>query len=391
MSSVPLSNNNHEYNNNNIVDGDCEFFSPLDPLDDSWPNFEEILLSTPAQVIHDDPKDDHLDHINVEQQQLETQENAGTVLDRGLKLMKISTKTRKKKNSIKVINNENAALLVAQSVEEEEGTSSIAKKLDHNAKERIRRMKINASYLALRALLPDSRRSKVQLEPCHAQVVAEVVVLVSLVLPLLYLASSFHVLVYVGIVLSVEIWNFNLVQLEPCHAQVVAEVVVLVSLVLPLLYLASSFHKRMGAPAIVDRVLKYIPEMENEVEELRSKKENVQSAAAAKNKKKIIIDNSSQYQNDHLTVSVNKVNDEEAIVQMCMAKEDHDDQDQDRISAFTNLLKSVEDDEGICIKTASTNYVCDTRICYHLHIQVTSSSIHKLSDYQFNFTENKKT
>ncbi|KAG8368790.1 hypothetical protein BUALT_Bualt15G0083400 [Buddleja alternifolia] len=293
MSSLPLSNNNHEYNTNNIVDGDCEFFSPLDPLDDSWPNFEEILLSTPAQVIHDDPKDDHLDHINVEQQHLETQENAGTVLDRGLKLMKISTKTRKKKNSIKVINNENAALLMAQSVEEEEeeGTSSIAKKLDHNAKERIRRMKINASYLALRVLLPDSRRYK----------------------------------------------------------------------------------KRLGAPAVLDRVLKYIPEMENEVKELRSKRENVQSAAAAKNKKKIIIDNSSQYQNDHLTVSVNKVNDEEAIVQMCMAKEDHDDQDQDRISAFTNLLQSVEDDEGICIKTASTNYVCDTRICYHLHIQVTSS------------------
>lgn len=42
-------------------------------------------------------------------------------------------------------------------IAEEEGV----KKLDHNAKERIRRMKLNASYLALQALLPDSRRSKV--------------------------------------------------------------------------------------------------------------------------------------------------------------------------------------------------------------------------------------
>lgn len=48
------------------------------------------------------------------------------------------------------------------------GSSSAAhnnnnnKKLQHNAKERIRRMRLNASYLALRALLPDiSRRSKV--------------------------------------------------------------------------------------------------------------------------------------------------------------------------------------------------------------------------------------
>ncbi|XP_010243481.1 PREDICTED: transcription factor bHLH101-like [Nelumbo nucifera] len=36
----------------------------------------------------------------------------------------------------------------------------VVKKLDHNAKERVRRMKLNSSYLALRSLLPDSRRSK---------------------------------------------------------------------------------------------------------------------------------------------------------------------------------------------------------------------------------------
>lgn len=36
-----------------------------------------------------------------------------------------------------------------------------AKKQDHNAKERLRRMKLNATYLALGALLPQSRRSKV--------------------------------------------------------------------------------------------------------------------------------------------------------------------------------------------------------------------------------------
>ncbi|KAF8411763.1 hypothetical protein HHK36_004321 [Tetracentron sinense] len=37
---------------------------------------------------------------------------------------------------------------------------SIVKKLNHNARERIRRMKLNDSYLALQSLLPDSRRSK---------------------------------------------------------------------------------------------------------------------------------------------------------------------------------------------------------------------------------------
>lgn len=41
----------------------------------------------------------------------------------------------------------------------EEGPTS--KKEEHNAKEKVRRMKLNASYLALGSLLPHSRRSKV--------------------------------------------------------------------------------------------------------------------------------------------------------------------------------------------------------------------------------------
>ncbi|KAK9685033.1 hypothetical protein RND81_10G250600 [Saponaria officinalis] len=38
--------------------------------------------------------------------------------------------------------------------------SSTTKKMDHNAKERVRRMKLNATFQALRTLLPDSRRPK---------------------------------------------------------------------------------------------------------------------------------------------------------------------------------------------------------------------------------------
>ncbi|KAJ8429482.1 hypothetical protein Cgig2_020538 [Carnegiea gigantea] len=37
--------------------------------------------------------------------------------------------------------------------------SSIINKLDHRARERVRRMKLSASYLALRSLLPDSKRA----------------------------------------------------------------------------------------------------------------------------------------------------------------------------------------------------------------------------------------
>lgn len=41
------------------------------------------------------------------------------------------------------------------------GEGSSSKKLDHNAKEKVRRMKLNEIFLTLRTLLPDSRRAKV--------------------------------------------------------------------------------------------------------------------------------------------------------------------------------------------------------------------------------------
>lgn len=47
----------------------------------------------------------------------------------------------------------------------DQGRSVVAKKQNHNAKERVRRLELNASYLALGALLPDqSRKSKVRID-----------------------------------------------------------------------------------------------------------------------------------------------------------------------------------------------------------------------------------
>lgn len=121
-------------------------------------------------------------------------------------------------------------------------------------------------------------------------------------------------------------------------------------------------QKRWSAPVIVDRVLKYIPELEKEVEGLRSTKEN-DVKSAAKNKIAIamaIAPTSSS------TVSVNKINEEEAIIQICVARDQND-----KGKTFLNLLQCLEDEEDICIKTASVLYISDIKICSNLHIQVT--------------------
>ena len=41
------------------------------------------------------------------------------------------------------------------------GEGSLSKKLDHNAREKVRRKKLNETYLTRRPLLPDSKRAKI--------------------------------------------------------------------------------------------------------------------------------------------------------------------------------------------------------------------------------------
>lgn len=115
-------------------------------------------------------------------------------------------------------------------------------------------------------------------------------------------------------------------------------------------------QKRWSSPRIIDRVLEYIPELENEIENLTLKKDNMLSS----------LENEQTHQNQPSdlqvpTVSVTEVRKDEVIVQICMQREPG--------NVLSNLMQNVEG-EGMGIMSASSLYVCDERICYHLHIQV---------------------
>lgn len=112
-------------------------------------------------------------------------------------------------------------------------------------------------------------------------------------------------------------------------------------------------QKKWSAPAIVDRVVTYIPELENEIESLRGKKENVQLQRAKEN-----------HPSTNPTISLNQVDQQEAIFQVCLERQEQEE------SQLTHLLEGLES-EGVSIKSASALDVSDTRICFHLHIQVT--------------------
>ncbi|CAI9765324.1 unnamed protein product [Fraxinus pennsylvanica] len=81
---------------------------------------------------------------------------------------------------------------------------------------------------------------------------------------------------------------------------------------------STTISKRWTAPALVDRVLKYFPELENEKETLELKKQNylIQSEESTSINSP---DQSSQQTGiDSTTVSVNEVREGEAIIQICM-------------------------------------------------------------------------
>ncbi|XP_030478124.1 transcription factor bHLH160 isoform X3 [Cannabis sativa] len=205
-----------------------------------------------------------------------------------------SSKCNKKNLKSSTIIEDKRQTLIQSEVEEEEEKDTLIKKQEHNAKERIRRMKISETYMALGSLLPSTRLSKLK--------------------------------------------------------------------------------KRWTAPRIIDKALEYIPELENEIEELITLKKKTLSAVEnipvveVVNQKNISSATLASPVNNSLTVSVNEVKKDEVIIQICRPRNKQKD--------FPSLLEYIEDQEqGIfIILSASTLHVCDERDCYHIHIQIMNES-----------------
>ncbi|KAF4347031.1 hypothetical protein G4B88_003575, partial [Cannabis sativa] len=198
-----------------------------------------------------------------------------------------SSKCNKKNLKSSTIIEDKRQTLIQSEVEEEEGKDTLIKKQEHNAKERIRRMKISETYMAL------------------------------------------------GL---------------------------------------SHKDKRWTAPRIIDKALEYIPELENEIEELITLKKKTLSAVEnipileVVNQNNISSATLASPVNNSLTVSVNEVKKDEVIIQICRPRNKQKD--------FPSLLEYIEDQEqGIfIILSASTLHVCDDRDCYHIHIQIMNES-----------------
>lgn len=152
--SSPPSNYPH-------YEGDSICPSPHDA--ELWSLLQEIDISLPA----DDHT--HLDRTDpipfeLENPAMISKESLATVQSSKEKGSNIGDKTSMKnsKRNRRIKHLQAKKTLLEHSSDQPSSSVLLIKKENHNAKERVRRMQLNASYLALRSLLPaDARRSKV--------------------------------------------------------------------------------------------------------------------------------------------------------------------------------------------------------------------------------------
>lgn len=123
---------------------------------------------------------------------------------------------------------------------------------------------------------------------------------------------------------------------------------------------SSSSKKKWCAPSIMDRVVTYIPKLQNEVEELTLRKKKLVEAIESKRPQEL------ERQDPHpRAISVLELGEsgDEAVVQISMEKEKEDE--------FSNLLHVMEM-QGSSILSASTSLVCRDQkvVCYNFHVKM---------------------
>ncbi|PIA48122.1 hypothetical protein AQUCO_01400600v1 [Aquilegia coerulea] len=128
----------------------------------------------------------------------------------------------------------------------------------------------------------------------------------------------------------------------------------------------SDQKKKLSIPCSISQALIYIPQLQNQVERLVQKKEEITSRTSNKQNnvayhpKKI---KQHPLRQSHLpNVSVNAIDDKEIVVQISTSKinESHH---------FSNILQFLEKDE-LQILNASTFASCENKVFYTFHVQV---------------------
>ncbi|XP_009785053.1 transcription factor ORG3-like [Nicotiana tabacum] len=135
---------------------------------------------------------------------------------------------------------------------------------------------------------------------------------------------------------------------------------------------ASDHAKKLSIPSTISRVLKYIPELQNEVEKLIEKKEDLTSRTISNkensadfNKQKRRGGNDSS----SLVISASEVGDKEVVIQISTLKINK--------GSFAEAVSDLED-EGLLLLNSSSFETFEDRVFHTLHFQVQGTMVVEL-------------
>ncbi|GMN70219.1 hypothetical protein TIFTF001_039264 [Ficus carica] len=134
---------------------------------------------------------------------------------------------------------------------------------------------------------------------------------------------------------------------------------------------ASNHTKKLSIPTTVSRVLKYIPELQQQVEELVRKREELLSMTNSKQRGNLQVCPRIHNQTKNISrvslsfVSASRLNDKEVAVQLSTYKIDK--------NLLSEILHNLEED-GLAVLNASSFESFGGRVFHSIHLQVDGSS-----------------
>ncbi|XP_055808787.1 transcription factor ORG2-like [Solanum dulcamara] len=135
--------------------------------------------------------------------------------------------------------------------------------------------------------------------------------------------------------------------------------------------LPSSDHsKKLSIPSTISKILKYIPELQSEVERLVQKKEEFTSTIVSNKENSADFDKQKRkrggIENSSLVISTSKLGDKEIVVQISTLKIN---------KGSIGEAISVLEDEGLVLLNATSFETFEDRVFYTLHFQVEGSMV----------------
>lgn len=120
-------------------------------------------------------------------------------------------------------------------------------------------------------------------------------------------------------------------------------------------------QKKLSIPAIVSRVLKYVPDLQKQVEGLVRKKEELLSRQSDYDDQEKQVKSNTAARTSSSSVSASQLNDREVAIQISTYKLDK--------NSISEILNYLEED-GLSILNASSFESFEGRVFHSLHLRV---------------------